>query len=373
MRICWIIFSRSFVSGSKVFSYLIFFIVDKHPLLGNKTTVFDQLNYKLTIQIMRKIYVLDKPNWEFGNCLISEYAGYIFELKIEHTITKNYYHYSLANKFHHCKIKENQNIENYFFESSNQYENVLSHTDKLIKLDKIPGEFHPRIYRPILQQYVYSNGFSYIPKTDAYDFFPHDPITLVKSVQQLSTLTKRLNSIFNNVYPTQDNINCYGHEIRNLLILTCTEVEAQLKGILTANGYDTSKMCKTSDYVKLKEILKLNEYKVNLSHFPEVDPISPFKDWDITKPTSSLFWYDNYNAVKHDREGNFHKANLSSVINAICAVAILLYAQYGDNIPNWKELVGNYFEKVDEPKWQFLDHYFPPFYQQEWIEIKLSI
>jgi len=61
---------------------------------------------------------------------------------------------------------------------------------------------------------------------------------------------------------------------------------------------------------------------------------SPFSGWDITQPTKSISWYDAYNAVKHNRGINRHKASLKSVINSVAAIHILLEAQYGREIFN---------------------------------------
>ena len=322
---------------------------------------------------MRTIYALNKQGWPKGISLISEDSNYVVELDIKYKYNKNYRFHYLGTRFQHCKAIPNKPIEDYFFENSNQYKDTSSHYDKLIKLDKIAGEYHPRVYRPILHKDNYSNWFSPRSNFNGYDYFPHEHHMLVQSVQQLGTLINRLTSIFNNVYPTQNNFECYGHEIRNLLILACTEVEAQLKGILTANSQNPLIKCTTKHYAKLKGVLKLEEYSINLSHYPEVTFISPFKNWDQENPTTSLPWYDNYNSVKHDRENKFHNANLISAINAICAVAILLYAQYGDNIPNWKELIGNYFDQESVPNWEFEEYYFPPFHNEDWIEKKLNI
>ncbi|PZQ98337.1 MAG: hypothetical protein DI539_29490 [Flavobacterium psychrophilum] len=61
---------------------------------------------------------------------------------------------------------------------------------------------------------------------------------------------------------------------------------------------------------------------------------SPFRDWDVIKPTVSLVWYDAYNAVKHNRGVNRHKASLKTVIDAVAAIHVLLEAQYGREIFN---------------------------------------
>lgn len=323
---------------------------------------------------MRTLYILKDAHNREG--LICNNSEEITEIRAKFHVTNNYKCHYLQEEFEHCKSIDGQNLEDYFLKNSTIYASDPFATHYTIeKIEKMPGSYHPRIFRPILQQGRYSVGFgNSFEHIETYDYFPHDRRTQVQSVQQLNTLNNRLISIFNNIYPTKDNFNAFGHEIRNVLILACTEVEAQLKGILVTNDYDFKKSKgSTIDYVKLLKVLRLDEYELNLSHFPDIFDICPFKGWAENNPTRSLFWYDNYNKVKHDREDEFERANLISAINAVCAIAILLYAQYGDNIPNWKELIGTFFIKQKEPEWNFLDKYFPPFANETWLETKLKI
>lgn len=60
--------------------------------------------------------------------------------------------------------------------------------------------------------------------------------------------------------------------------------------------------------------------------------ICPFKNWKSDNPTKSLDWYNRYNAVKHDRETEFPKATIQSLLEAISALFLLIYAQYGTNL-----------------------------------------
>ena len=46
-------------------------------------------------------------------------------------------------------------------------------------------------------------------------------------------------------------------------------------------------------------------------------------------PTTDLSWYADYNAVKHNREEEFERANLLCAFQALSAVAVMLVAQFG--------------------------------------------
>jgi len=153
----------------------------------------------------------------------------------------------------------------------------------------------------------------------------------IDEVRSYNNLASAMADIFNVIEPDQKNKDAYGHKIRELLTIACTEVEYLFLQILKDNGY-TSPRYSTNDYVKILPTLKLAEYSAELKMHPSMGIFSPFQNWNSGKPTESLSWYSSYNAAKHDRGGNFHKATLEAMINAIAAVHILLEAQYGKNL-----------------------------------------
>lgn len=174
----------------------------------------------------------------------------------------------------------------------------------------------------------------------------------IDEVRSYNNLASAMTDIFNVVEPDQKNKDVYGHRIRELLTIACTEVEYLFLQILKDNGY-TSPRYSTNDYVKALPILKLPEYSAELKMHPSMGVFSPFQDWSASKPTESLSWYSSYNAAKHDRGGNFHKATLGAMINAIAAVHILLEAQYGKNLFE-NPLHSDYescFQTINRPIW----------------------
>lgn len=237
-----------------------------------------------------------------------------------------------------------------------------------------PGQYYARVYRPIIGEKKVVTLLSANSKIKNLeneikqyrDFIPYNNRELISSVNQLSVLSQNLALLFQTIEPDKINYHVFGHNIRNLLILTCTEVEAQLKGVYQSIARKEKDRYYTTDYVKLCEILKLKDYSVNLGYFPLDNDIEPFKNWDASMPTKSISWYDNYNAVKHDRENQFSKATLWSVIEAIAGLAILLIAQYGENLPYWKEQIGGFFTFNTTPNWEFTDKYLPPFSGEDW-------
>jgi hypothetical protein len=190
------------------------------------------------------------------------------------------------------------------------------------------GKFYPRVWRPC--KFYYEGKVTLWDKSDISDFLIHyDFAAFNQSVVAINGIVRKLKDIFYTVEPVVGNNEVFGHELRNLLILACTEVEAAFKGILTANNYENMGRLSTKDYVKLIDIFSLRNWNANLVFYPDYGLITPFSDWTEDRPTISLPWYDAYNKTKHDRQNDFDKATLKQVINSVCAAVILLHAQYG--------------------------------------------
>jgi len=218
----------------------------------------------------------------------------------------------------------------------------------IVRVELPPGAYYPRIARPDTAN----------PK-DALGSFPgywQQPDHLVTSLNQLRAFVSMLDAITQTVHPVVENLGAFGGSIRNLLILACTECEAQWRGVLSANGA-ASKRPTTDHFVRLCEPMRLREYGVRFRHFPWLRAVRPFSGWDAAAPTRSLPWYDDYNAAKHDRESNFNKATLGTALSAVAAVWIMIAAQYGVHGTRTFPDLAEYFEFCDLPKWEFSEMY----------------
>jgi hypothetical protein len=142
------------------------------------------------------------------------------------------------------------------------------------------------------------------------------------------SLFSRLRNIFQIIEPTTAHDRVFGHELRQLLILACTEVESSWRAVLSANDYPGERWT-TNDYVRLLGPMKLDQYIVTLASHPGYGEIRPFDGWSASNPTPTLGWYDAYNATKHNREGELPRASLRAVIKAMAAVHIMTVAQFG--------------------------------------------
>jgi hypothetical protein len=157
-------------------------------------------------------------------------------------------------------------------------------SSNICKLELGPGEFYPRMARPD------HRGGSPGRNPDRSDAVLREQAI---STGQFRTLIDQLVRICRVVHPSKENMQTFGHEIRNIFILACTEVEAQWKNVFKANGCDGRS---TRDYVRLSAAMKLSGYSVSLTAFPWNEEITPFCGWTPSDtPTKSLQWYDAYN------------------------------------------------------------------------------
>jgi hypothetical protein len=220
-----------------------------------------------------------------------------------------------------------------------------------------PGEYYPCMARPNSYRDDPSPGRNPDPDQDGL-------LGRARAIStgQLHALITQLQDICQTVHLDTPNFQTFGTNIRNLLILTCTEVEAQWKYVLAGNRYNDNGRPNTNDYVKLLPAMRLNEFEVALTWYPWLETFKPFSDWDPSRPTSSLDWYDAYNKVKHDRVTNFQEATILRLIYAVTGCFVMLCAQYGWDFArkgdraNWE-----FFKLIKGPSWQPSELYVPAF------------
>ena len=145
-------------------------------------------------------------------------------------------------------------------------------------------------------------------------------------VRPLFILQKDLQNLFDFVEPTDLNQLCFSYRIHELFIRCCIEVEANLNAILMENGYNKATDLNMDDYKKVNVSHLLSEYEVALPIWEgQCGTRKPFANWAIGK---GLEWYKSYNKVKHQRNIEFAKANLSNLIDSICGLVAVLSAQF---------------------------------------------
>lgn len=245
----------------------------------------------------------------------------------------------------HCTARPGQSTIDAILEVISTHKQVWHQWP--LELD--PGQYYPRMARPPYLNLERFPAASPGTKEDAN--------IIAISLGQLSVLTRQLAEICQTAHPSESTLDIYGHTIRNLLILACTEVESHWRGVLVANGIKKEKFT-TSHYVEILAPLQLDKYSLRYPYFPWLNTRRPFHGWDADAPTKSLSWYDAYNSVKHDREKNFTRATLGHAFDAVSACAVMMLAQYGYGIIGWDESEPARFFSIDErPAWSPSDVY----------------
>jgi hypothetical protein len=240
------------------------------------------------------------------------------------------------------------------------------------RLTLAPGHYFPRIARSIIQ-----GPPSFTKQQSWQPSLANNENAIASARLQLSTLVRHLERISETVYPEESNLEAYGYDIRNLLILACTEVESHWRAVLKANGVSKDKdRWTTCDYVGLGDAMKLNEFAISFPDYPWIKPVAPFKDWDRGHPTRTLPWYDAYNAAKHDRENQLARATLRFAFDAVAACAIIIMAQFGEVFGFDLSITGRprtFFWIRSGPAWDLADHYAEVLESRDGEEVVLGL
>jgi hypothetical protein len=234
----------------------------------------------------------------------------------------------------------------------------------LEKHDEPLEQNHSRCYRPYVNSIIGTtwpvNPLINKIKNGDLDIrnYNIDLIVLIDSLNQYQILIDEMNLIFKYVEPSIENFLTYGSKIRNLLILTCTEIEAQWRGIYNTK-FESKDRLNTNDYYRTNELMKLHEYKIEFTNYPLLSVFAPFENWTSSDPTKSLEWYNAYNKVKHDRYSQFKRGCLDHCMNALSALTILLIAQYGPYNGMLKSNFRGVVNLIEEPSWTIEEHLVP--------------
>jgi hypothetical protein len=228
-----------------------------------------------------------------------------------------------------------------WFESGNSFEKTILE----------PGEYYPRMARPSNHHPSESPGRNPGHEAEA------KRIAIARG--QLLALTRQLKRICETVHPEGGMLDAYGHDIRNVLILACTEVESQWKGVLSANGVRGRNLTRRH-YKALGEAMRLHEYAASFHVYPWLAALRPFSGWGYAD--RGLSWYDAYNAVKHNREGAFSKGTLHDAFEAVSACFVMLVAQFGthEGLGHDPELTST-FRLAEVPRWPLSEIYIFPY------------
>ena len=152
-------------------------------------------------------------------------------------------------------------------------------------------------------------------------------------VRGFELLQKDLLTLFEYIELSDLCRDVYSFRTFELLLRTCTEVEANCKAILKANTFalKEERYWKMSDYFRINSSHFLSDYRVLMPFWDGVENVrQPFRDWSGTS-FQQLDWYDAYNKAKHDRANNLRYASFNNLVDAFSGLVVLLSAQFMNN------------------------------------------
>ena len=143
-----------------------------------------------------------------------------------------------------------------------------------------------------------------------------------------------LQHLFEFVEPADECLTAYSFRIHDLLMRTCTEVEANFRAILKENIYTPKinnfgqEVFNMSVYKIVNKTHHLSSYQVNLPIWSGGGRLMrPFRGWGSAE--KGIDWYQAYNASKHDRRTEFRLANLGHLVEAVAGLIVLISSQFG--------------------------------------------
>jgi len=182
-------------------------------------------------------------------------------------------------------------------------------------------------------------------------------------------IQKDLQSLFDYVEPSDQNLKCYSYRIHELLLRTCVEVEANCRAILLENGYIKKSNLNMNDYKKINKSHHLSSYKVKLPlWYGKKSLRKPYKKWENGK---SLPWFEAYNNTKHDRHEKFNQASFNNLIDSVCGLVVILSSQFmqedfmpgetyitlDGSVDGMESAIGNYFRVSYPNDWPKTEQY----------------
>ena len=181
-----------------------------------------------------------------------------------------------------------------------------------------------------------------------------------RAKRDLSILIQKLQEILLYVEPTNSGLQSFSHKTRELLILSCTELENSLKFYLNTSNITRSTM---ANYIDILNKVDLRKYQVKFNGYAQLCSYFPFGNWNKQQPTQSLSWYDAYNKTKHDKDKHFNLSTLENAMQAVAANMIMFcvryspYAIFAEN-DFYSNIIRNFLE-IDMPNATINDLYIP--------------
>jgi len=134
---------------------------------------------------------------------------------------------------------------------------------------------------------------------------------------------------------SKSNFRVYSIELAHLLFAAASEVDVVAK-LLCQHIAPAAPRSNINDYkaALLPALPDLPKMEIVVQRYG-----LRFKPWANWSGANNPDWWRSYNNVKHERDANFHQANLKNSLNALGALLILIYLYYARKLAVAPEVV----------------------------------
>lgn len=137
-------------------------------------------------------------------------------------------------------------------------------------------------------------------------------------------LEKDLETISRFVEFCTNNESTYSIEFAKLLMAASSEVDVVLKLLCKLKNLSYDNINQYRECIKVHYPAMINE-SIYLERFSM--NMKPWDNWNSSN-AKNPDWWKSYNNVKHERNINYHKANLKNTINSMGTLLIVLIYYY---------------------------------------------
>jgi len=126
------------------------------------------------------------------------------------------------------------------------------------------------------------------------------------------------------VPPVPEHASVYSTRLWGIILRACSEIDSQLSGLVKELG---SKALKPNIVLYRRYEVRLELAKFELASRFDKQALRPFEAFAKNK---SPGWWLDYNEIKHRRLETLQAATLGSSLQAVAALHVILYRQWGD-------------------------------------------
>lgn len=231
---------------------------------------------------------------------------------------------------------------------------------EISEFESLSGTFLPAIARPVGMGYEAMTNPRAADENEVAKSYRREHLTISDDIERC----------FDVASPATKNYEIFGTQFEKIIYFACVGVESLFNKILSDNGI--KRRANMNDFVRLKPLLRVDEYALSLLHYPWLPELKPFAGWSSSCPSESLCWFDAYNCLKHDKQNSVEKATMQNALNAAAGYYALTYAVFGNQM--FAGYIGErfFFQFSSHPNWNISERYFPAS-DNKWTERDLLL